>query len=64
MMEILGEKEYLKCVKRFSFEQDCIMFIQGLGPLALLFLGKLTPSKLSLLLGKEIRDFDLSCTKC
>lgn len=39
MMEILGEKEYLKSVKRqarFSFKQDYVLFIQGLGPLVLL----------------------------
>lgn len=63
-MEILGGKEYLKSVKRqvrFSFEQDYIMFIQGLGPLALLFLvgkGHLTLSQLSFLLGEERRGFD------
>lgn len=63
-MKILGEKEYLKSIKRqvrFSFEQDYIMFIQGLGPLTYLLLsknGNLTLFPLSSFLDKERRHFD------
>lgn len=60
MTGILGEKEYLKSIKiqvRFSFEQDYVMFIQGLGPLTTSLLVKksnLTLFLLSLFLGKKV----------